>query len=163
MFKARKSIATIVVVIGAIVLFNWLVSQPYRVARNQALEAFKYSRNGRAMDIDSYEFVSHGVQCGMTAAEVDEQMEGAIKKSGWMREVDSDRFERYYEFAYGPEYKPPFGKATPIIQERLTVIFNEQRTAIRLQRDLFLKNDASRTGVTEWDLCTGTAIPNRSR
>ena len=113
------------------------------------------------MDIDSYEFVTHGVQCGMTAAEVDEQMKGAIKKSGWMQEVGSDCFERHYEFVYGPEFKPPSGKATPIIHERFTVIYNEQRAATRLQRDLFLSNDVSRTGVTEWDLCTRTAISSR--
>ena len=149
----RRIIVLIVIVVlgtgGAYVVVDFI---RYYVRLQQALSSYRDSRGPRGPAIDSDKFARHGVGLGMTESQVDESMRGATRKTRLLSyEHGVPGFEKNYWFEYEPTFfEPLLGRRMRLVSEWYTVIFDDSRKVVGLERHLFVHGD-ERSGSTEWN------------
>jgi hypothetical protein len=149
--KVAASIITISIVAAA------SLEIPVQIAKRSAVVAFSQSRGNAEWSFDSQQFISHGIESGMTLDQVNRLMEGATRMGPLHTNFVPCDFCYDFKISYGKPIPFNFGDSDFYIIEDFGVFFNASGRVIGVRRMLY-RHDINELFVQYVDYLAGGRV-----
>jgi hypothetical protein len=148
----RHKIVAVFVVIALIV--NWWVNTERLIAENSATTAFYGSRGNHEWPTDSRQFILHGIEGGMTLAQVDGLLGGANRTGPPDSGSNPSASWCQYTINYGKPDPVRSGPLDYYVYEKFGVSFDKDDRVTGLWRELY-RYDTNELSMHHVDFLNG--------